>query len=363
MKENVKKYLELFRVSLDRQPKVIEQVKIEAKGDLDFFTLSFFAAVIITLGLILNNVAVIIGGMLIAPLVWPMIALALGMVRGGMRLFEQALLNILKVCLLTLLISFLIGLLSPFKEFGSEVLSRTQPTILELVVALAAGFVAAFVVSYPKLGNFIAGVVIAAAIVPPLCVVGLSFASSSLAQAGGAFLLFIANLIAVVLSASLFFYLANFQPLKSEASYERRKGQLFWSMLFLVIILIPLVIITRNIIVKNRQYKVVQEVLVTSLEEGKLVELDIINKEESLFVSATLRAQSNITSRQMDRLINLLAEKLNKSVNLQITVIPTLQGGKIIQPAVQNSVNINSSTSLEDINSVRDEVFPSVDLK
>ncbi len=358
MKAYLKKYLSIFNLPVERQRKVIEQIKSESRGDLDFYTLSFFSVIIISLGLILNNSAVIIGGMLITPLVWPMLAMALGMVRGSVRLFEISLLTIIKVILLTLLTSYLIGLLSPFKELGVEILSRTQPTILELVIALAAGFVAAFVISYPRLGSFIAGVVIAAAVVPPLCVVGISFALNSLAQAGGAFLLFVANLIAVILAATGFFYLARFEPVQTELGKERRKGHIFWSIIFLIVVLIPLVIITKDIISQNRQYQLAKEVIVTDLLEGSLVELAINQKEGALFIEATLRARSNLSSRQMDKLINLLTQKLNRSINLQITVIPTLQGGKTIEPVAQpNYIQTNLN---EDLEGLRKEVFPQV---
>jgi len=312
-----------------------------------------FATIIISLGLILNNNAVVIGGMLLTPLVWPMLAIALGMVRGSIRLFEKGLFALIKVILLSLIISYLIGLITPFKEVGSEILTRTEPTIFELIIALVAGFMAAFVISYPKKSNMIAGVVIAAAVVPPLCVVGISFAHSNLEQAAGAFLLFIANIIAVVLSAALFFYLAQFKPLESDLVKERRKGHFIWSLIFLIVILIPLIIITKNSLRQENQYRLTRQVLISNIEEGSLVELEIKEKDNTLYIFTTLRARSNLTSREMDKLISILSDTLNSSVNLQATVIPTVQGGKVIE-SEENNINGNN----QQLNEIRQDVFP-----
>ncbi|MBT3689926.1 DUF389 domain-containing protein, partial [bacterium] len=106
MAVEIKKYIRIFKLPQDRHQKVINQISEETNADLDFYTLSIFATIIITLGLILNNNAVVIGGMLLTPLVWPMLAIALGMVRGSIRLFEKGLFNIIKILLLTLVISY-----------------------------------------------------------------------------------------------------------------------------------------------------------------------------------------------------------------------------------------------------------------
>ena len=336
MAVEIKKYIRIFKLPQDRHQKVINQISEETNADLDFYTLSIFATIIITLGLILNNNAVVIGGVLLTPLVWPMLAIALGMVRGSIRLFEKGLFNIIKILLLTLVISYLIGLISPFKEVGTEILTRTQPTILELIIALVAGFMAAFVISYPKKSSFIAGIVIAAAVVPPLCVIGISFAHNNLEQAAGAFLLFIANIIAVVLSAAFFFYLAHFKQLESDIVKERRKGHFIWTIVFLIVILIPLLIITKSTIKQENRYRLTRQVIITNIDEASLIELVIKEKENTLYIATTLRARNNLNSREMDRLISLLSDNLESSVNLQVTVIPTLQGGKIIEEEVVN---------------------------
>jgi len=139
MKSNHKKIFNLFNLSEARQQKATLQIKEGVQEDLDFYILSFFSAIVITLGLILDNASVIIGGMLMASLVWPMLALALAIAQSNIRLFKISLFSLVKVGLITLIVSYLIGLIWPFTEFNHEIVSRTQPSILELVIALVAG--------------------------------------------------------------------------------------------------------------------------------------------------------------------------------------------------------------------------------
>ncbi|PIT90173.1 MAG: hypothetical protein COU22_03640 [Candidatus Komeilibacteria bacterium CG10_big_fil_rev_8_21_14_0_10_41_13] len=356
---NFQKYLNVFRLPEERHQKVLAQIKESAKPDLDFFVLTIFAAVIITLGLILNNSSVVIGGMLMAPLVWPILAFALAMVKGSLRLFQDSLWTLVKATLSILLVAYVIGLFSPFNDFGVEVISRTQPTLLELVIALASGFVAAFVISYPGLGSFIAGVVIASAIVPPLCVTALSFAENNLTQAGGSFLLFVANLIAMVLSAALFLSLAKFKPLAGEASTERRKSQMIWSLAFLIVIAIPLGIITKNIMQMGKQIAVVREVITAQVRNSEISDVSINSKNNVLLIEVILRASNNLSSKQMDILSNKLAEDLNASVNLQITIIPTLEGGRVYESeAIKQAETDLDNNQIKEINQA--DVFPEV---
>jgi len=196
-------------------------------------------------------------------------------------------------------------------------------------------------------------VVVAAAVMPPLCVIGLSLAQQNLTQAGGAFLLFFSNLVAVILAATTFFILARFKPPTTDEGIKRRTSNIIWLIIFLIIVIIPLSAITGNIISKNKQYKMANEAIVANLKEGKISELEIKEKDGVVFVSATIRARNNLSNREMNILATIISNKLNQSVNLQITVIPTLQGGKIIEPVDQPINGIDP-----EIDKLKDEVFP-----
>ena len=173
-----------------------------------FFLMLGLSAIIATLGLIANSAPAIIGAMIIAPLMAPIVSIAYG-IAGTLVVVGIAYAGV-----------GVFGL----RIAGSEILARTSPSFLDLGVALAAGCAGAFAQTRPSIANSIAGVAVAVALVPPLAVtgVGLSLGRKvtsdtgvSLGEIGlhaggtdiaaGAFLLFLTNLIGIVLVATLVF--------------------------------------------------------------------------------------------------------------------------------------------------------------
>jgi len=326
---SIKKKLNIFRIPSDRQEVVEKQIREEAKGDMDFYVRSILSGVIITLGLIINSGAVIIGGMLLAPLFWPILAMALGIVKGSVRLLESSLVTIVKTLVIILIVAYVIGVIAPITEFGIEVLSRTQPTIFELLIALTAGFIGAFVVAYPKLTEAIAGVVIAAALVPPIAVMGLSLADKNITDFGGSLLLFVSNLIAVTVAASLFLLLAKFKTLNYSTSKERKKSNMIWSAIFLIIICIPLVIITSNSVKDYYRYQSIDEIIKMNLPSSEIVQTKVNKLEDIYYIRTTIRSKQNITQVKIDSISDELAHELKSSVSLNISLVPVLEGGKV----------------------------------
>lgn len=334
IKNPLRKIFSIFRIAPQRQQEVLSQIKEHAKNDLDFYVLLILATIIITLGLIINSGAVVIGGMLIAPLVWPILIVALSIIRGSTRMMQNSIWTLIKATVIIFLVSFIIGVVSPYTEFGTEILSRTQPTIFELLIALTAGFVGAFIMAYPGLGSAIAGVVVAAALVPPICVTGLSAAQWNLDYFGGSLLLFISNLIATILAATFMFWLARFRPIQTEEAKEKVKRSILWTIIFLIVLIIPLVIITGNIVRTNITKATVKEVITLNVPGSKVTDMRIISIEDSWYIDATIRAPRNLSSYQVDTLTNLLTKRLEKSVNLKIEVIQTLEAGKEVEKEI-----------------------------
>ncbi|NJK33631.1 MAG: DUF389 domain-containing protein [Oscillatoriales cyanobacterium SM2_2_1] len=162
--------------------------------DLSYWMQVLAAAGIGTLGLILNSPAVIIGAMLISPLMGPILSLGMGLAAGNLILIVRAVANLALSCLVAIALSMVSSALLPFRELTPEIASRTQPNILDLVVALVSGAIGTLSTCRPMTGvvTSIPGVAIAVALMPPLCVVGyglglsVTFSSAvGLATAGG----------------------------------------------------------------------------------------------------------------------------------------------------------------------------------
>jgi uncharacterized hydrophobic protein (TIGR00271 family) len=326
--EQIKKtFFKSFFITGKRQEKVYNQIKESAKGDFDFYLMSLFAGIVITLGIIIDSAAVVIGGMLIAPLVWPILGMALGIVRGRTMLMQSSLITILKATVIIIAIALIIGLIAPEVVIeNKEFASRTSPTLMELLIGLAAGFIGAFIISYPKMGSAISGVVVAAAIVPPVATVGLSIARGDFSASAGAFLLFLSNLIAITFAATILFLISNFRA-TSEMAEEKRKTGFRWSLMFLIIMIIPLILTTQQTSKSVKQNRIVKDVVSSTFEGVSVSEVKVESKDGLAIINLTLSARENIQQDQVDAVKNVLSKRLKQSVVMKIRVIPVLDVG------------------------------------
>ena len=204
--------------------KELYQARIaSSKPSLGFFVLLLCAAVIATLGLIANSAAVVIGAMIVAPLMDPILSLAFALSISNNKLAKRSLLTVVIGVLSVVATSALLASLLDVSEVNREMTSRTAPNLIDLGVAVAAAVAGSFSMTRERLSNSLAGVAIAVALVPPLCVcgIGLSMGNEVVAVFGrgtvagitnqiseGSFLLFLANLIGITV-ASLFVFLVQ----------------------------------------------------------------------------------------------------------------------------------------------------------
>lgn len=170
-----------------------------------FYLLVVLSTTIAAFGLLANSTAVVIGAMLVAPLMGPIFGIAFGLATGDAGLLGRAVAAELKGMALAVGLAVAIGLLAPQPPFGSEILGRTTPTLFDVFVAVASGLAGAFALADRRVSPALPGVAIATAIVPPLATVGLCISAGRVDLAGGAFLLFLANLVAIELAAVALF--------------------------------------------------------------------------------------------------------------------------------------------------------------
>lgn len=187
---------------------------------------------IATLGLVLNSSAVVIGAMLISPLMTPIMGIGLALATGDIFLGARALMNLFLSIALALAASIFFTSVLPFKDLTPEILARTQPTILDLVVALLSGLAGSIATlkSSKGLTAALPGTAIAVALMPPLCVVGFGvgtrqFDPQWFAVTKGAGLLFAANLVAIVLTSMLVFLLVGMGGRRVRAEVNEWQSQ------------------------------------------------------------------------------------------------------------------------------------------
>lgn len=163
-----------------------DSLQDESTLDRNFIVLIIGSCIIATFGLIANSAAVIIGAMLIAPLMLPIRGIAFGILEADDELvragFKALGIGTAIAILLSAGLGFSTGIVA---EYGSEIAGRSQPTLLDLGIAIAAGALAGFAKIETKLSSSLAGTAISVALMPPLCVVGLWLAKGNFQGAGG----------------------------------------------------------------------------------------------------------------------------------------------------------------------------------
>ncbi|MDF1744947.1 MAG: TIGR00341 family protein, partial [Gimesia sp.] len=200
---------------------LIQGLRRGSRCNADFMIMLGLSVVVASMGLVQNSPAVVIGSMLLAPLMTPMLGCGLALAQANPKLGNTSLMTVWVGLLGVLVISFILGILTPGSELTPEILARGKPTVLDLIVALASASAAAYALARPNLVGSIAGVAIATALVPPLCSAGLSLAYQSYANAQGAALLFITNFVAIVLCAAVTFRLMGVTSTRANARQRK----------------------------------------------------------------------------------------------------------------------------------------------
>lgn len=209
-----RKYFVGRRVSPQAHHHMQDSLLDEAELDIDYVVLTVGACVIATLGLLSNSAAVIIGAMLIAPLMLPIRSVAFGVLEGDLDIVRTGAKSLAVGTGISVFLSMMIGFGSGFLDYGSEVASRSSPTLLDLGIAIMAGGISGYAKVQPRLSSTLAGTAIAVALMPPLCVVGLGFAQLNPALSSGAGLLYLTNLLGITLSCMLAFFIAGYSPFR-----------------------------------------------------------------------------------------------------------------------------------------------------
>lgn len=208
---------------------LFEQIGQSSSPGLSFYFMLAMATAIASFGLLANSAPAIIGAMIVAPLMSPIVGFSFAAILGARDLALHSVVAIVTGVVLVIGIAFLCTLAVGLRVVGSEIIARTAPSTLDLMVALCSGAAAAFAHSRVGIANSIAGVAIAVALVPPLSVVGIGLAlgdsavsaqaialsdlhhkGNGASMAGGAFLLFVTNILGIVAAAILVFGLQGY---------------------------------------------------------------------------------------------------------------------------------------------------------
>lgn len=217
-----------------------EEVEKNARLNRNFLILVMLSTVVAAIGLIENNIAVVIGAMVIAPLLGPNLALSLGTALGDMPLMRESVITLLTGILLALLISFGLGYFWPTAIASSEMMARTEVGWDSIALALASGAAAALSLT-TGLSSVLVGVMVAVALLPPTATLGLMLGQGNGELAIGAGLLLAVNIVCVNLASKVVFFSKNIYP-RTWLEKEKAKRAMFVYVLGWVVTLMILIL-------------------------------------------------------------------------------------------------------------------------
>jgi uncharacterized hydrophobic protein (TIGR00271 family) len=242
-------FKELLDISKDTDREAtIEGVKkdISFKGHNAWILI--FSVFVASIGLNVSNTAVVIGAMLISPLMGPIVGLGLSVAINDVETLRKSLINLGVMVALSVITAYLYFTISPLTKETPELLARTSPTILDVLIAIFGGL--ALIVAKTKKGTMasvIFGVAIATALMPPLCTVGYGLAVGNLQYAGGAIYLFSINAVFIALTSFLIAKILRF-PMVKYANSKHRKRIAQIATIIAVIVIVPSIILFLNLL-------------------------------------------------------------------------------------------------------------------
>jgi len=250
LRSSLERNLQLTVPQLNRDERVALFADIEDKSrwSFDFGSLMLLATAIAALGLIADSGAVVIGAMLVAPLMTPLLGGGLSVVQGNWPLWRRCQKAVGLGFVSALAVGYLLGTLARLCGYGltDELIARGAPSVLDLGIAFISGVAASYCLARPKLSGALASVAIAAALVPPIATTGICLAFGKYQVAQGAAVLFGTNVVAIVLGSAMNFFMAGIRGKDGQSSVWAKR-----TMIVFTLVMFGLMVPLSSVIVKQ----------------------------------------------------------------------------------------------------------------
>ena len=298
----------------EEQQYVIDSIKKDSVFRGSNVWVLIFAIFLASLGLNVNSTAVIIGAMLISPLMGPIVGMGFGIGIRDFEFFKRSFKNYLLATLISVLTATVYFLITPLSQAQSELLSRTSPTLYDVLIALFGGAAGIVAICTKGKGNVIPGVAIATALMPPLCTAGFGLATGNFNYFIGAFYLFFINTVFIAFSTFIGVRLMKFDAkVFKDKVKAKRMGR--YIIVVLIVTMIPATIMTINIINKSLFENNVKNFVAKEVKQvgTKILSYEINKQDSTLRLIAIGRELSDSTiaaSQEKMRFYNMENYKL-----------------------------------------------------
>lgn len=282
------------------------------------------AIIIASIGLNMNSVAVIIGAMLISPMMGAIIGVGYAISTNDFKFAKRAVVSLIIQIAISVITSSIYFMVSPISNTSAELLSRTMPTIWDVVIAIVGGLAGAIGMTRKEKSNVIPGVAIATGLMPPLCTVGYGISMRNLSYVGGAFYLFFINAFFICLSSIIVFKIMKMPKRKGSNAKEEWKIKRNLVVISIITI-IPSVFLAHQIVKESIINANVQKYLSTEFKyEGTQIvksSVDIKSKKINLALIGKVLEDEEIIN-----LSNALKRYNLQDMNLKITQTEVEEG-------------------------------------
>lgn len=189
---------------------VVRKLLQSSTPNFDFYYLTGLSVLMASLGLLLDSTSIVIGSMLIAPLLYPILGVALGLIMSNYEVLSRSMLTLIHSLAIGMLLAAGAALLFGDNEvITNEILLRTEPSLIHFLVAVVAGAAVSFALAQPEWSETLPGIAISVALIPPLAVVGIGVAYVDIAIISGSIVLLLMNLAGIMFAAMVSFSLMN----------------------------------------------------------------------------------------------------------------------------------------------------------
>jgi uncharacterized hydrophobic protein (TIGR00271 family) len=249
--------------ALDARAAARANIELNSEFDLAYVAMNFFATIVACYGLFENSPAVVIGAMVIAMLLGPISGVALGLVDKNDDLLWKACRTLVGGTVAIYATAFILGVIHHDIALTHEIYSRTEPNLMDLMIALGGGAAGAYSMISPRLSAAFVGVAIATALVPPLSASALLLARGEFHLAWGALLLAFTNMVGIQVACSLVMWLAGYRGASGRAQGSALKRNLVSAGLLFVLVVV-LGSQLREVIAKHTYQASVRRILETA---------------------------------------------------------------------------------------------------
>jgi len=309
---------------------VIDNIFFENPGSVQkqvgFWVLLILSTAIATLGIMADSTAVVIGAMLVAPLMTPIMGVSVAIVNGWPRRVSLAFATVAGGVAVSVSVAWILAAWVPQLvpiAANSQITSRIAPTMIDLLIAVAAGAAGAYATIDKRVSSSITGVAIAVALVPPLGVVGIMLKAGEFGDANGALLLFLTNLVAIILTASFVFVVGGLVQIDHfRKNRAKTRTTVATVTLAALVITVPLFFTSEGIITSATRQSTVQQVTEKWLSVSEGISLDRVIVVVDT-ISVKISGEGDVPS--VAELEASLEDALEANITLDVEFFPSVR--------------------------------------